>query len=192
MKKGYLILVIPIAIVAWVLLRHPAPQVEAPVVPVPVLQKDGLGIVSFGASPEDTIAVLTKALGVPTKDTGTIESFSAYGTCPGKDLRAVEWKNLYVLFGDTAYGTGKFYQYGYTNKAPLLATLSTNKGVTLGMGAEEIKARYPDAKFSEWLPEQDGVLLEARDPYNRADFLGGTFDENKKLYFIIGGIQCGE
>ena len=80
------------------------------------LTGDGLdlpqGVVPFGTPVGSALPVLTAALGRPTLDTGVVSSFSSYGTCPGTQLRALEYGGgaLAVLFGDvsggglTAYG----------------------------------------------------------------------------------------
>jgi hypothetical protein len=171
--------------VTWITPQHPAASSI-------VLNKDGLGIVHFGDSPETVIAAVTKTLGAPTKDTGMTSSFSKYGTCPGNELRGVEWNNFYVLFGDTAFGTQKFFQYGYTDtkEAHLVPALMTSKGVTIGMTVQEIKAKYPSAKIGTWLPGQDAITLEARST-DKKEYLGGTIIDSK-LYWLAGGILCGE
>lgn len=70
------------------------------------LTGDGLdlpqGVVPFGTSVAAAVPALTRAFGRPTLDTGTGSSFGRYGTCPGTQLRVLEWGGgaLQVLFGD--------------------------------------------------------------------------------------------
>ena len=70
------------------------------------LTGDGLdlptAVVTFGDDYTEVRGHIVAALGEPTKDTGEIKSFSAYGTCPGSKLRALEYGDgaLRVLFGD--------------------------------------------------------------------------------------------
>ncbi|MES2224425.1 MAG: hypothetical protein V4478_00395 [Patescibacteria group bacterium] len=201
--KKYLIAVIALfAVIAGMLLLANRPQkTMTPLVippaaetPAPiVLQKDGLSVAKFGDSPETVIAAITKTLGAPTKDTGMTSSFSAYGTCPGNELRGVEWKNFYVLFGDTVFGTYKFFQYGYSSsdaKGLLASTLKTDKGVTVGMSLADAKKAYPNARVGVWLPGQDSITFEERSA-NKREYLGGTIVDGK-LYWLGGGVLCGE
>jgi hypothetical protein len=192
------ILLLTGAAVLWIT-NKPEPIAVPPVVEAPkqevapiVLQKDGLGIVSFGATPEATIATVSKVLGIPTKDTGMVPSFSAYGTCPGEQIRGVEWNNFYVLFGDTVFGKNAFFQYGYTDTkdAPHVAALTTGKGLTLGMHTEELKTLYPEATIGDWLPGQKGFTLD-KDGSGTGKYLGGTLIDDK-VYWIAGGELCGE
>lgn len=71
---------------------------------------DGLdlpdGVVAFGDGLEQVQPRLLRFLGRPTEDTGTIEPFGEYGTCPGEDLRVLEYGDgaLVLLFGTPAGG----------------------------------------------------------------------------------------
>lgn len=208
MKKTITIFIILAAIAAGIFWFN-RPEVQAPIIdtpatvggdiPVPttdqqklVLEQDGLDAINFGAAPEETIAAISAVLGTPTKDTGVVESFSKYGTCPGDTVRGVEWKNFYVLFGDTVWGKNKFYGYGYTDirDAEHISPLYTAKGVTIGMSAAEMKEKYPKATIGEWLPGQKAFTLE-RGASHDGRFLAGTLIDDK-IYFLSGGIMCGE
>ncbi len=202
MKKYFIAVIVLFAVIAGILLLANRPQkavtpiVTSPAAETPapiVLQKDGLNVAKFGDSPEAVIAAITKTLGAPTKDTGMTSSFSSYGTCPGNELRGVEWKNFYVLFGDTVFGTHKFFQYGYSSsdaKGLLAPALKTDKGVTVGMSLADVKKAYLNAKVGVWLPGQDSITLEERSS-NKREYLGGTIIDGK-LYWLAGGVLCGE
>jgi len=58
-------------------------------------------VVTFGDTYAAVQADLLRFLGTPSKDTGPIDPFSEYGTCPGKDLRVLEYDGgaLRILFG---------------------------------------------------------------------------------------------
>ena len=78
----------------------------------------GPRVVSFGAPYEQARPGLDAALGRPTTDTGVVESFGPYGTCPGTRLRALEYGGgaLVVLFGDVAGPGLTMYQWGLTTQ----------------------------------------------------------------------------
>ncbi len=154
------------------------------------LESNGLGSIRFGFSSEQVVMQLTTILGASSKDTGWIDNFSAYGTCPGDKIRVVEWNRLRVFFGDTPFGTQKFFQYAYTgrdttNQTPILAT---SNGVTLGMSKSEVVSRYPQAQITPWIENYESMHLE---PYNKKtnEYLGGTFQDGK-VSWISGGIPC--
>jgi hypothetical protein len=110
-----------------------------------VLRGDGLGVVELGASPDAAIAAVTAALGAPTLDTGWESSFSAYGTCPGEQIRGVEWDHLVLLFtdGDTAYGSGEhLFTWRITGAPPALGTA---KGLGYQATVADAQELYPDA-----------------------------------------------
>jgi hypothetical protein len=75
-------------------------------------------LIEFGAAYEDARAVLDTALGKPTKDTGEVDSFSDYGTCPGDTLRALEYGGgtLVLLFGDADGPALTFYQWALEDR----------------------------------------------------------------------------
>lgn len=117
----------------------------APAAQAIVLRGDGLGVVDLGASPDAAIAAVTAALGAPTLDTGWESSFSAYGTCPGQQIRGVEWDHLVLLFtdGDTAYGTGEhLFTWRITGAPP---ALGTSKGLGYHATVADAQELYPDA-----------------------------------------------
>lgn len=155
------------------------------------LREDGIGIFKFGTSAEEALSVLTPIMGEPTKDTGWVDSFSTYGTCPGDKIRGIEWDNLHLMFGDTSFGNKAFFGFEYVNKNPVnQIILKTEKGITLGATKEEIKIAYPTATFGAWLPGQEGTTF-IRGKEGSREYLGGTIEENK-LFWIGGGILCGE
>src|SRR3546814_13929622 len=71
------------------------------------LRGDGLGVVSLGSEPDAAVSAVTAALGDTSLDTGWGSSFGTYGTCPGTEVRAVEWGGLVLLFtdGPTHFGS---------------------------------------------------------------------------------------
>lgn len=75
-------------------------------------------LVEFGTPYKNARAILDPALGAPTKDTGEVDSFSDYGTCPGATLRALEYGGgaLVLLFGDVDGPGLTFYQWALEDR----------------------------------------------------------------------------
>ncbi len=153
------------------------------------LRGDGLGVVDLGATPDVAIAAVTAELGAPTLDTGWEPSFSSYGTCPGEQIRAVEWGGLVLLHtdGDTAVGTGKhLFSWRVTGAPPAVATAT---GLGFGAVASDAQELYPGAV--EVVPPEEpfpGFLaIEAEGGLITA-FLGDA-DEITNLE---AGVVCGE
>lgn len=164
------------------------PSSDAPAKAEIVLRGDGLGVVALGAPPEAAVDAVTAALGDPTADTGWQSSFSAYGTCPGEQIRGVEWDNLVLLFtdGDTAYGTGEhLFTWRITGAPPALGTAK-------GLG---YKATVADA---EELYPGDVEVTEPDDPFPgfaqiRVD--GGiitAYLDGQVITNLEAGTGCGE
>jgi hypothetical protein len=176
------------------IVSEPIPTVpEKPVEPVPAisspvsLSENGLGVVAFGSSTQEVVAKLSSLYGTSTKDTGLIDSFSVYGTCPGQKIRVVEWNMLRTFFGDTLYGKQKFFGYEYANATNTLPALTTRQGLTVGVSEDLLHRLYPGVK----------VVTDHND-INRFDIqvsasstISGTI-ENGKVAYLAGGIQCGD
>jgi hypothetical protein len=154
-----------------------------------VLRGDGLGIVALGDPPDAAVAALADALGDPTADTGWEPSLSEYGTCPGRQVRGVEWDNLVLLFtdGDTAYGSGRhLFSWRITGAPPALGTAA---GFGYGATAADAEELYPGAV------EQ----VAADDPFPaflRVTVEGGPItaylDEQGAVTNLEAGAPCGE
>jgi hypothetical protein len=154
-----------------------------------VLRGDGLGVVELGADPDEAVRVVTDALGEPTADTGWQSSFSAYGTCPGEQVRGVEWGHLVLLFtdGETTYGSEPhLFAWRITGAPPALGTATGFGYRATAADAEEL---YPGAV--EVVPADEpfpGLL--------RIDAEGGTItaylDDADVVTNLEGGVACGE
>ncbi|MDB5260039.1 MAG: hypothetical protein JWN37_270 [Candidatus Nomurabacteria bacterium] len=168
-------------------------KVEAiPTVSSPIsLSSGGLGIVSFGSSTIDVIAKISSVYGTSTKDTGWTSSFSTYGTCPGKQIRVVEWGKLKVFFGDTVFGKQSFFHYEYTNNSTTTvgSGITTGTGLTLDVSEDLLKNLYPTAQITTDQNNTQWFTLGVN-ASTTASFLGTI--NNGKIASIAGGIQCGE
>ncbi len=163
-----------------------------------VLEPDGLGDIPFGTGAEETVARLRELLGDPDEDTGWISSFSAFGTCPGTELRVVRWKTLEVFLSDgpTDWApAGYRHFFSYSNSALLdapLLDLTTREGLRIGSTVADVRAFYGD----------DSVVVD--DPYFDPQFIndvpGAGFmwglvsggEPTDVVQSISGGIGCGE
>jgi hypothetical protein len=153
------------------------------------LRGDGLGVAALGAAPDAAIAAVTAAVGDPSVDTGWEPSFSTYGTCPGEQIRGVEWGGLVLLFtdGDTAYGSGEhLFSWRVTGAPP---AVSTATGLGFGSTAADAEELHPgqvetvaaEDPFPAFLEVQaDGGLITA--------FL----DDAATITNLEAGALCGE
>lgn len=153
--------------------------------------------VYFGYDDEDAIAAVAEVLGPSDTDSGWIDSFSVYGTCPGPVVRGVHWGGLTLLFtqADTDFWSGgvpHFFAYYYTNTPP---DLLTNEGLGIGMTLDELDAIYggPDLIVGE----ADLIPGETFWTYRQAPWTGlwgygDGLDPTSLVTSINGGSGCGE
>jgi hypothetical protein len=170
-----------------------------------LLKDDGTGGVDFGATPDEAIAFATSALGTPDDDSGWVDSFSIYGTCPRPVVRGVEWGSSGTGFGfvllftrsATSYqsaGTDHFFGYYYVNGNDP-AGLKTLEGITIGSAVGDAEAAYSQFEIGESpFDPLAGSWNVDRDP--SADTLLWGFsdglDSTDLITTINGGITCGE
>ena len=153
------------------------------------LRGDGLGVVDFGAAPDATVAAVVAELGDPAQDTGWEPSFSSYGTCPGEQIRGVEWGGLVLLFtdGDTAEGTGQhFFTWRVNGSPPPIATATG-----LGFGATAADAEELYGGKVERVPAE-----EPFPSFLEIEAEGGPItaylDEADAITNLEAGTVCGE
>lgn len=188
----------------WSYQRAPAPAPIVRPMPAPAavvttqpasttLSAKGIGDTSFGTPANDVMNTLTILFGAPSKDTGSIESFSAYGTCPGQTIRVVEWGRLRVFFGDTVFGKNAFFHYEYTDRdsSAMTPVLAMNQDITLGSSESALKAAYPHAIVTPFEEGGWSSFVISSDQKTGASF-GGNLGDTHKIYWINAGIACGE
>jgi hypothetical protein len=153
------------------------------------LRGDGLGVVDFGAPPDAAVAAVVAELGEPAQDTGWEPSFSSYGTCPGEQIRGVEWGGLVLLFtdGDTAEGSGEHFFTWRVNGAP--PAVATATGLGFGATADDAEDLYP-GKVERVPPE------ETFPAFLDIDAEGGPItallDDVDAITNLEAGTPCGE
>ncbi len=153
-----------------------------------VLRGDGLGVIALGAVPADAITAVTDALGDPTRDSGWQSSFSEYGTCPGTNIRGVEWDHLVLLFtdGDTAWGSGEhLFAWRITGAPPALGTASGLGYLATVTDAEELYPGGVDRTDAE--DPFPGFLTIAAEGGPITAYLDGDTITN-----LEAGVACGE
>lgn len=158
-----------------------------------VLRSNGLGSARFGAEPEGVVAFVSSLLGSPDDDTGYIDSFSEFGTCPGSEVRGVRWGDLLLLFGDESdFGSGRrhFYQwqFGPQTSSPLRPNGPLTDGlIGLGSTVAEVRRVYPDVEIFADDVFGPGFELEP--------LLWGTLTDDAdtgRVIALVGGTPCGE
>lgn len=157
-----------------------------------VLLGDGLGPLAFGATPESAIEFLSAALGSPMADSGWTDSFSVYGTCPGSQVRGVEWPGFLALFGDAdddySNGARHFMSWTVGWFGPDPFGMRTPEGVGIGDSRDRVAGRYLAASFSA----AEGPFPASVDiPTDRGD-LYGFFEDEVTLSSLTAGTRCGE
>lgn len=156
-----------------------------------VLRGDGLGVTDLGDEPRVAVEAVTAVLGAPTADTGWESSFGQYGTCPGGQIRGVEWDHLVLLFtdGETAYGSEgveHLFSWRITGSPPALGTATGFGYRATAADAEEL---YPGRV----------EVVPAADPFPSflsIDADGGPIraylDDTDTVTNLEAGVACGE
>jgi hypothetical protein len=165
----------------------------APVVGL-ALSGAGLGDALFGADAEGVIEYVSSIIGAPTSDSGWQDPVSLGATCPGTEVRFVDWNDLYLFFSDdslAASGARHFASFSYGPAfGPTLSPfgLTTDAGVGIGSTVAEIVAVYPAATIN---PDDglSGATVTIGD--GLFGFLTGTTDTDTVTAFV-GGFGCGE
>jgi hypothetical protein len=159
-----------------------------------VLGQDRLGTALFGADADGVIAYVTAILGPPTADSGWADPNSAFGVCPGSEVRGVTWGDLLLLFSDessVAAGRRHFFSYSLGPAFGAVITpegMATPEGVAVGSSVADLQRAYPGVYV---YPGDDvfGPYFALND--NFTGFLTGAGDADT-VASIIGGINCGE
>jgi hypothetical protein len=166
-----------------------------------VLHHLGLGaVVTFGTEPEATRTALVGVLGTPDDDSGWIDSFSVYGTCPGSQVRMIRWGTLQVFMtdADSTYSTPAaigphFFHYRVSNWDGSWTSLGlgTDEGMGLGNTVAELTAAY--GADVEYIHDDifDIYWFSIVGPGE----LGGTLtgpDATDTIHYLSGGAGCGE
>lgn len=155
---------------------------------------DGLGVVTFGMAPEDTIATMVQVLGPPTDDTGWVPSFDTFGVCPGPMARQTGWGELFLLFTDDGPFPGggpQFFSYVYLGGLPG-TTPGPPESVDSGTTVDQVLAIWPSAVVTagdEHFPPSFRVGQRV------GEQLYGTLtgaSATDTVIDIYGGYGCGE
>ncbi|MGI9586397.1 MAG: hypothetical protein ACR2N7_12485 [Acidimicrobiia bacterium] len=151
----------------------------------------------YGTDDEVTIATITAILGEPSHDSGWIDSFSGYGTCPGPLVRGVEWGSfttLYTVAGDefAAEGVEHFFSYYYTSDDP---HLETTEGVAIGSTNHALEAGHggPTFVLTPWFFDET-LGFWSSDQFSSEQLWGLSTGLNPTdtVMSINGGQGCGE
>lgn len=162
-----------------------------------VLTPAGIGDVPLGAEAEAALADLGSVLGDPTDDTGWVDAFSGFGTCPGSEVRVVTWASLQVFLSDgpTEFAEAGRHFFSYSHSAlgpePVLG-LATNQGVRVGDTVADLEAAYQGA-LDISTDEVFGPMwiVDPAGPPVIYGVLTGT-EPDDSVSSIAGGFGCGE
>ncbi|MBU3690295.1 MAG: hypothetical protein B7C54_10975 [Acidimicrobiales bacterium mtb01] len=158
-----------------------------------ILRSDGIGDARFGVEPNGVVEYVKAILGAPDRDTGWIDSLSEFGSCPGTEVRAVEWANLRLLFGDESnFNSGRRHFYGWQYGPPIDSEIAplgpaTDGGITVGSTVRDIVKVYPDVELYNDELFGPGFEIEAT--------LTGTLSDDAPSGLVLalyGGTACGE
>jgi hypothetical protein len=170
------------------------PPTTTTAAPTIELRMDGLGIVSFGASPDEVIAALSPLLGPPAIDSGWFDE----PLCPGPMHRFMDFSaaqfDFRMLFTTGEYfqpaGTPHWYGYQYNGATDLPLAPGT---LTVGTTVAQLQALYPAVQFvpSPWFQGQWDFLVDG--PGNEELFgnLSGT-TAGDIVEMVRGGGACAE
>lgn len=160
------------------------------------------GVVVFGTPYDEAVATLTASLGEPTKDTGEIEPFSAYGTCPGSTLRVLEYAGgaLQLLFGDVEADSPVLHTWALANTGDTVAvprasalvgdvtTFEFGVGTPVGDLQEQVLDGF---QISEDELSLDPAFVLTDQSSGFRGFLTGTSSADT-VTFVEAGAGCGE
>ena len=169
------------------------------------LEADGIGGVKFGASPDEAIAYATASLGPPDRDTGWVDFFSEFGTCPPPEVRGVQWGSNPSGFGyaftllftkaETSHkpaGGEHLFGYDYFGGD---VDLATPAGLTVGSTLLVGQTVYPTIEIFEspWDPTAGSWRVDddLSDDAQLFGFATGQSDDSL-VTSILGGVTCGE
>lgn len=158
-----------------------------------VLRADALGDAVFGADPESVIDYVRSILGPPTADSGWADPFSAFGVCPGTEVRGVTWDDLTLLFSDdTPVLSGRRHFFSYVYGPAFGATIEpvgmrTDLGIGVGSTVGELRFTYPDVQLNE--ADFAGPWFAIEDQLTGG--ITGTADTDVVIS-VVGGYPCGE
>jgi len=163
-----------------------------------VLSEVGIGSLGFGVEADRVIADLDEALGPSDEDSGWVDSFSTFGTCPGTEARLVRWASLQGFFtnGETEWapeGIRHFFHYSQSvaaGEGEVLA-LATDKGIRLGATVAELTSAYgSDVSFTDD-PLFD-LLWEVNSDQGTLWGSASSAEDDGLITVINGGFGCGE
>jgi hypothetical protein len=158
-----------------------------------VLRADGLGDALFGTDPDQVIAYVSANLGKPTADSGWADPFSAFGVCPGTEVRGVTWGDLTLLFSDdSSIVSGRRHFFSYLLGPPFGATvqpagMTTAERIGVGNTVGELRFTYPDVELFD--DELAGPSFLLANGINGA--MTGLADD-ELVTFVSAGPRCGE
>jgi hypothetical protein len=175
------------------------PTTTADPLEVLVLGDQSIGPLRMGAEPEGVIGQLTAWLGEPDEDTGWVDSFNQFGTCPGTETRLVRWVSLVSFFtnGATAWApdnTRHFFHYTHSASAGggEVLTFRTAKGIALGSSVSDLREAYGSELSVTDDPLFDTIWEVASEGPGLLWGSASNSSDDGLVTAINGGLGCGE
>ncbi len=127
----------------------------------------GMGPLRLGDDADEVLGSLAASLGQPNGDTGPVVSQGEHGTCPGDEIREVQWGPLVVVSLTDSDAAATFHGYRVDGRLPdatgLALELETLSGLQIGdtvATLEDIYAGSYTISLTEGTP--DGPTFEIR------------------------------
>lgn len=161
---------------------------------------EGIENMRFGASVDVVVDAMRVKLGRPDEDSGWIDAFSPFGTCPGSQVRGVRWKRMRLLFSDgptdaAEQGVRHFFAYDViADLDPRPLDARTSEGIGLGSTLADVRAAYGAAAVEVDDSPETGPGGRVNGPGKAWLGLGLTAasDTGRVRSIAAGAPSCGE
>ena len=168
-----------------------------------LLEPDGIGDLTFGMATDMVLLELAllgdpEVGGDPDDDSGWIDSFSVYGTCPGAEIRVVRWGTLEAFFKRNAIvEEGEFFTYRVSNFSGdwVDLKLRTEEGLRLDDSVATLQSLYGSRTVLEFLDPPEVWYFTIDSMGGGFTGLGGTLTGGglaDLVQFIDAGERCAD
>ncbi|MDJ0961301.1 MAG: calcium-binding protein [Acidimicrobiia bacterium] len=164
------------------------------------LEPTGIGDQMFGDLTDAALLEFAALLGDaadegdPDEDSGWIDSFSGFGTCPNDEVRVVRWGDVQIFNTRSTGEDGTFFTWEITDPADNREDkeLMTGQGVRWNDTMAQVKVAYGSRVTIEYVDVFDFWLfyVDGNPSGIRGTFTGG--DHFDTIFLLGGGIGCGE
>lgn len=164
------------------------------------LKATGIGNEMFGDLTEAALLEFAALLGDaadegdPDEDSGWIDSFSGFGTCPNDEVRVVRWGDVQIFNTRSTGEDGTFFTWEVYDPSDNREDkeLMTGQGVRWGDTMAQLQVAYGSRVTIEYVDVFDYWLfsIDGNPSGIRGTFTGGEHFDT--IFLLGGGIGCGE